>query len=515
MPYVIVGHNENVSWGFTNAGCDHIDWYSYTANSTHYLYKGSWLRFGTRTEMIPVKGQATVPFTIRSTIHGVVMDDGNLPFNLAGSAVGTVVAYRWVALVANTTTLKAVNGFDHAGNMTEFDEALSYFSLPSQNAVFADRWGNISIRCTGLVPFRDGVNATNNADVCRFVLNGSAGEHEWNGSYIPFERLPHSVNPSQGYLASANQLSAGEDYPEYFQSSADTGYRARRINDLLANDPAVTVSDMAAIQSDVYDKSAEWLLPEVLRVFNNATAFPSAQKTLLVNQSMSILAAWNASTDRCKMIKTLVAPTIFTAILEKYLELTFDEVTTFTGESFYVLPEVNVLENLTLNAPNSKWFDDNGTAGVENCSYILREAIKQGIARLAASATFSGKPPSEWTYGLAHQVYWHHLAYLDPLAQGPFPASGSGFTPNPSYSGLFGAAIWGASERMIIDFSRWDHDFDTSKMVIPGGSSGDPASPHYTDQLQLFLRGEYHGLEYHQTVAAFPAASVEARWTFK
>jgi acyl-homoserine lactone acylase PvdQ len=67
---------------------------------------------------------------------------------------------------------------------------------------------------------------------------------------------------------------------------------------------------------------------------------------------------------------------------------------------------------------------------------------------------------------------------------------------------------------MIIDFSRWDHDFDTSKMVIPGGSSGDPASPHYTDQLQLFLRGEYHGLSFHQTATAFPAASVEARWTF-
>ncbi len=512
-PLVIVGHNEYVAWGMTNAACDHIDWYSYTANSTHYLYKGSWLPFGTRTETIPVKGGSPVLFTIRSTIHGVVMDNGNLPYDLTGSVIGTVLAFRWVALVTNTTTFKAVYGFDHARNMTEFDEALSYFALPSQNVVYADRYGNISIRCSGWVPFRKDVNATN--DACRFVINGSAGEHEWNGTFIPFDKLPHSVNPPQGYLASANQLSAGPNYPEYFQHEMDTGYRARRINELLADDSAVTVADMVAIQLDVYDKSAEWLVPEILRVFNNETTFPSAQKTLLVNQSMSILTAWNVSTDRCKMLKNLAAPTIYSAILEKFNELTFDEVVAFAGEAFYALPEVNVLENLTLNAPTSKWFDDNSTAGVvENCSIILREAIKQGIVRLAASTIFSGKAPNDWAYGLAHHVYWHHLAYLEPLGAGPYEADGSSFTPNPSYAMLFQNADWGASERMIVDFSRWDNAFDTSKIIIPGGSSGDPASPHYTDQLQMFLRGEYHGLEFHQTAAAFPATSVEARWTF-
>ncbi|MEX2726779.1 MAG: penicillin acylase family protein [Candidatus Sigynarchaeum springense] len=509
-PLVIVGHNEHVAWGMTNAGCDHVDWYSYTANSTHYLYKGTWYPFGKVTEMIPVKGRSPVSFTIRSTIHGVVMDNGNLPYDLTGSEIGTVLAFRWVALVTNTTTFKAVYGFNKARNITEFDEALEYFALPSQNVVYADRYGNISIRCSGWVPFREGVNATHDADACRFVLNGTAGEHEWNGTFIPFDKLPHSVNPAQGYLASANQLSAGSLYPYYFQDSMDPGYRARRINDLLATDPSVSVDDMAAIQNDVYDKSAEWLLPVLLRVFDNDTTFPAGQKTLLVNQSVAILRAWNASTDRCKMLKDLAAPTIFAAILDKYQALTFDEFA-----AYGILPALNVLENLTLNVPASKWFDTIATSGTtEKCSDIIREAIKQGVAWLAASTTFSGKAPAEWTYGLAHKVYWHHLAYLDALAAGPYTASGSGITPNPSYAPLFEHAYWGASERMIIDFSRWNHDFDTSRMVIPGGSSGDPVSPHYTDQLQLFLRGEYHGLAFHQTADAFPAGTYEARWTF-
>jgi len=508
-PFIIVGHNQNIAWGMTNAGADHIDWYQYNENGTHYLYNGSWLPYETTTEYIPVKGQGLVPFTIKSTIHGPVMDPGNLPYT-----TGSSVAFKWVAITNYTTTYEAIYGFDHATNMSEFNAALAKFSIPSQNIVYADRFGNISIRCSGWVPIRHGITSTSNE--CRFLLNGSAGEHEWTADFIPFADWPHSENPDQGYLASANQLSTGPSYAYYYQDSMDTGYRGRRINDLLAANSNVSVDDMARIQNDVYDKIAEWFVPEVLSVFNNDTEFPAFQKTTLINDSIAILQAWDSSADKCQMYANLSAPTIYRAILIAFQEKTYDEFASFSNEAFFGYPQASVLENLTLNAKDSSWFDNVSTESIdENCSDIIRETIKEAISWLSTNTSFAGTGPDAWLYGQAHHVYWHHLTYLSALSAGPYEASGSGITVNPSSAGLFGNAMGGPSERMIIDFSHAGSSyFNTSRIVIPGGSNGDPVSPHYTDELQLFLNGQYHPLYYYPSFATFPIESAESRWDF-
>ena len=133
---------------------------------------------------------------------------------------------------------------------------------------------------------------------------------------------------------------------------------------------------------------------------------------------------------------------------------------------------------------------------------------------LSTDSDFAGLDPSTWLYGQAHHVYWHHLTYLDALSAGPYDAGGTGFTVNPAFAGLFDNAMWGPSERMIIDFSGAANNFNTSRIVIPGGSSGDPVSPHYADQLQLFLNGQYHDLYYYASFATFPTANIESRWDF-
>ncbi len=510
-PFPTVGHNEHVAWGMTNVGADSIDWYRYNQNGTHYLYNGSWYPFTSVVEEIPVKGLPAVQFEIQGTRHGPVLE-----YTTPTGLQGDTIAFRWAAIDDwnHTTTLSAIYGFNHARNLTEFKEALRLFSLPTQNIVHADRYGNIAIRCSGYVPVRAGITTTDMD--CRFLLNGSAGEHEWV-KYIDFEDWPHSENPAQGYLASANQMSSGPNYTYYYQHSMDIGYRGRRINDLLANDDSVTVEDMIAIQNDVYDKSAEWLVPLILDVYNDPVLFTSGEKTATIVQAMEQVAQWNASSDKYKMLKTLAAPTIYAAILDTYMKGIFkDEFANITGQPWFGYPAASLIENMSLNDPASAWFDNVTTTGtVETRDDIIKSAIISGIAYLASASQLSGKAPAEWLYGDSHTIYFAHLAGLQPLSAGPYPASGSGITPNPSYAPLFKSAGGGASERMIIDFSGASTSFNTSLIVIPGGSSGDPASPHYTDQLDLFLAGDYHSLYYYGTIASFPAGEREATWTFK
>ncbi|MHA1681277.1 MAG: penicillin acylase family protein [Promethearchaeota archaeon] len=500
-PLIIVGHNEDIAWGMTNANLDHLDWYFYEGNNTHYWYEpsGQYLPYETITEPIKVKGGNTVNYQIKTTIHGPVLTDTSL---------GKPLAFKWVANNITTLTYSAIYGFNHAGNLTEFNAALQNFSLPSQNVLYADRFGNIAIRPTGYVPFREGV--TNESKEASFVINGSSGLYEWNGSAIPFDELPHSVNPDQGYLVSANQLSAGSEYPYYIQAHA-SNYRARRINELLASDPSVSVEDMKAIQNDVYDKIAEWFVPLALDVFNDDLMWSGGERTTQVNQSMAELGNWNASTDRYKMLTTIAAPTIFTAIFNAFKEDTFGDELAGAITS----PHPAILENLSLNVPNSPWFNDTTNAGqTEDRDDIIKQAILDGISFLSGREELANLNPASWKWGLAHHVYFAHLTGIEVFDRGPYEANGSDITANPAWTEIFGNAGGGASERMIIDFSEQNNNFHTSCIVIPGGSSGDAVSEHYDDQLTLFLNGKYHSLYYYANITGFPASEIEGRFNF-
>ena len=178
------------------------------------------------------------------------------------------------------------------------------------------------------------------------------------------------------------------------------------------------------------------------------------------------------------------------------------------------MPSDNVLENLTLNHPDSPWFNNTSTAMTETMDDILKRAIVEGIAFLAALDRFTGIAPSGWRWGAVHKIHFGHLAGIAPFSRGPYEADGSMNTVNPTYGSLLSTARGGASQRLIIDFSMADSNFNTSLIVIPGGSSGNPISPHYDDELTLFLNGTYHPLHFYPSVATFPAALETARIEF-
>ncbi|MBD3212355.1 MAG: hypothetical protein GF311_07090 [Candidatus Lokiarchaeota archaeon] len=501
MPLAAVGHNERVAWGFTNTGYDVLDWYYFNKlNDTHYSYKNEAREFNTRTYSIDINGEESEEFTVRETLHGPVMNDflgGRIPSNL--SSTNLVISSKWTG---NSIFLNLIagQGFHQSQNRNDFDEASQYWHTLAQNIVYADVDGNIGIRPTGKVPIRDDSSLPpGHLGNGSLPYNGSKGEGEWIG-FVPFEDLPHSENPEQEYLVSANQIVAGPNYnySKYFlQNGYANGYRARRINELLNNTDNITIEKMKEYQLDVTSSAAKAFIPTFIDVveYEYGSNIPSK-----LNNSLQIMKNWDYLMD-----KDLVAPSIYRKWRDYFSDYTFDDEKAIYGLDS--TPQIVTLEYLMKEKEDSHWFDNKTSTGVtETRNQTILLAFNSTIEWLTNQ--FGSLNPESWIWGDLHQVCFTHLADLSVFNRGPYSADGEGYTVNPSGVSLgdsISCARGGASERLIVDLSN----LNNSVSVIPSGQYGQSHLSHYSDQLEeLFLQGKYHPQYFTNTVTNFPSIDV-------
>jgi len=497
VPLPLVAHNEHIAWGFTNTNYDVLDWYYYKeVDSDHYIYNNIEKEYEKKDYKISVKGGETIEFTVKETIHGPVLNDfiDDIPESLDDDIV---IAPQWIGNDITYESL-AFYGFNHAKNRAEFNESSKWFYIPAQNIIYADIYGNIAIRPTGVVPIRDG------NENGKFPYDASKGEGEWIG-YIPFEELPHTENPSQHYLASANQMVVGPEYKKYFlQHPYAAGYRARRINELLNNSEngSIDVDKMKKFQFDVRSTAAKFFTPYLINAIEN---LPASEKTSTIDDILTTLNKWDY-----EMHSELVAPSIYRKWRDLFIKYTFED--EFDEYEAIGLPQLNVLEKLMREAPNSAWFDDITTAKIENRDDIIIKAFDKTINFL--EDFYETDKVSAWRWGELHKAYFPHLMGIEALSKGPYEADGEGYTVNPSWVDISegeGRATGGASERMIIDLSSMKKGLS----VIPSGQRGISNSKHYSDQLEdLFLKGKYHKQYFYDDPEDFPEEYIESQIHF-
>ena len=507
VPFPIVGHNAYVAWGMTNTGFDVIDWYYYKGiNETHYWYKEKETAYEIIDFNIQIKNKDSAKFEIKNTVHGPVMTEFVDAENLSGH-IYDVIACKWIAHNISYES-RAIYGWAHSRNIDDFNEASKYFYTPAQNIVYADIYGNIGIRPTGKVPIRDDTNIPSwHFGNGSLPYNGSAGNGEWSG-YVPFEFLPNSENPYQDFLVSANQISAGNDYPYHLQHplDIDNGYRARRINELIASGNDLSIEDMKSIQLDVFSVKAANFTPYLIDVIDSISG-----KTDLQQSVLEILNEWNFN-----MYKEESAPAIFNVWLEIFREETFGDEMENLGCPR--TPYHDVLEFLTKTNESSIWFDKIETPHVELRDEIILRSLNMALNGL--EEYFDSDDPSQWKWGEINTIYIDHLTGLAALSYGPVSVDGTEDTVNVIWS----RSIWtaekvtkslgtgSASERMIVDFNN----LDNSLSIIPSGQRAVSNSIHYIDQLEIYLRGEYH-VQYFSadTVEKFQEKWIESRIYFK
>jgi penicillin amidase len=447
-------------------------------NPRRYQAAGDWLEAQVIPETIRVKGRAE-PHVEQVTItrHGPVISD--------------VIGEPAQRLAVNSMALRpctALSGWlnlNRAHNWSEFVEAMRDIEAPPLGVSYADVAGNIGHWVTGKVPIR----AKGQGQI---PAPGWTGEYEWIGE-VPFEEMPHALNPSAGYVLHCNNRTVPDDYP-YYLGSGMGGYRARRLSEMIEDRAQVTAADCRAMQMDVT------CLPGLEFVRLVREAFPQtggAREEGDLGLALNLLDAWDGrlSTDsvggslyevaRAALVRALFEPVLGPELTTRWLGRAFHPILKPTNE-FYGQATVMLLR--LLGDPGSWWITQAG--GREA---LLRRCMAEAVAWLRSEL---GPDPAGWQWGRLHRITFPHaLGVQKPLDRvfnrGPVPIGGDTDTPlqtailpGPSYDN----DAWSPSMRHIIDLG----DLDGAQAVCPIGQSGQLGSPHYDDQAGPWNRGEYH-----------------------
>ena len=194
-PYVLIGHNERVAWGFTDSMADRVDLYIEKLNPddpTKYRFENHWEDIKTETVEIRVKGKSgfgTVTREINFTRHGPIIN----PFR---GGLDDIISMRWSASEVTDRTLVGLSRLNRSKNVNELISGGKYGKIYTQNMIFADVEGNIGYQLIGGIPNRPVGNG-------KFPVPGWSGEYEWRG-FIPDEDLPYSLNPPSHFIVTAN-----------------------------------------------------------------------------------------------------------------------------------------------------------------------------------------------------------------------------------------------------------------------------------------------------------------------
>ena len=486
QPFVTLGHNDRIAWGFTNMQSDAVDYFVETVNPENpkqYRHRGEWMDFEERVETIAVRGGDPVRLVVRSTLHGPVLEAG-----------GKLVALAWTGLRPTRETL-AIARLNRARSLDDFLDAMRVLDTPPMNVAYAGADGHIAIAPWGDLPIRA-------HGLGRVPVDGASGDYDWTG-LIPRGELPISIDPSRGWLASANGRPAPASYAHHLGWMWDPSYRTRRIHALLSRPGPFTREDMQRFQFDAHDVAAESFTPILLRVMEAISALNPAERAAL-----SALHDWSFA-----FTPDSSAATIWNRWFARYRKAVWDDEWTSrgivqpTGSWGYSgdnerEPALEVLERITREQPDSIWFDDRTTPGRETRDALIVASFRAAIADLTQQF---GARVSDWNWGRVNRLAPEPLSPEPASARGGQALRGGPFTLNPGGKG--GPVTSGASWRQVVDFGA----LGQSVGIYPGGQSGDPASPHHDDQLARWALGEYAPLWFAAEPESLPAEAATRR----
>ena len=482
LPFVVLGQNERVAWGFTNTGPDVQDLYIERIkpdDPAQYQTPEGWAKFDSHAETIKVKGGADVLFTVRATRHGPVISDSGVAAGLTGNAdkPSYALAMRWTALDADATTLHAGLALAKVRSVAEFIAASARYQAPMQNMVVADVDGHIGMVAAGRVPLRKAENDLKG----QVPSPGWDARYDWAG-FVEAGETPRETDPERGWIATANQRIHGADYAHYLTNEWTPPYRKDRIAQLLQAKPKHTLDSLRDIQSDQLSLATVKLLPYIR---NAKSAHP------LAAAAQAQLAAFDGT-----MAADKAAPLIFWAWARHLTEGVFaDEVGPGiwgSGRGFR-----DALEGV-LERNDGWWCDDKRTtAVVETCAQQIDAAFTKALDALQAS---QGGEVAAGQWGKAHIARSEHrpLSRVKALARWfelRAPVGGDTYTVNVSRVNLRPDSMTGElyldehgpSLRALYDLA----DPSKSRVMHSTGQSGNVFSPLYRDFVEPWARVEY------------------------
>ncbi len=479
MPYVIVGHNQRIAWGFTNVGPTVADAFIENFNAQgEYQTPQGWQQPEHRSEVIHIKGQPDVTLDVKITRHGPIITD-----ILPGET--RQIALRWTLYDGLRMPFFDV---DSAQNWEEFRKAFSQLDAPGQNVVYADVDGNIGYQATGHIPIRAAGNGG-------LPVSGADNAHEWTG-YIPFDKLPSIYNPPSGVIATANGRIAPDNYPYSISAEWEAPWRAERIYHVLESGRKFSASDMLALENDVHSENDLFAAERFVYAIDHAS-HPSAR----AKQAADLMRNWDG-----RMLATSTAATIAVRSSEELTRLLLEprlgpapedpkqRLTTLSWRSYHWEMQTVWLQNILLHQPK-RWLPEK----YPNYDELLTAAVEAAVTGPEVPQDLAS-----WHWGSFNAVDIEHpvLGKVPLLARRAAPGvkdqSGSRYTVKAV------TRHHGPSERFTANLA----DLDQSTLNTVTGQGGNLLSPYYMDQWKAWYEGSTFTLPF--TSQAVQAAG--AHW---
>lgn len=455
VPAIVIGRNERLAWGFTTTHSDTQDVFvERLAGPDSYETPEGPRPFTVREERIAVRGEAEPrKLRVRESRHGPVLSD----LDQEEGTDGTVLAVAMANLLPRDTAAAGLLALNRAGGVEEARAAAMLISNPPQNLMVADAEGRIGMFLTGRTPVRRGGDGS-------LPARGWDGSGDWVG-FVPFDEMPHAVEPASGALANANSRPAPADHPVFLGRDWYGDWRLRRIAELLGATPRHDVAGFSAMQADVTSLFAREVLP----------ALRSAPRPEgLAGRAQDMLREWEG-----EMRAEAPQPLIFHYTIRALGRLALaqggvPEGAWEAGPEFLRL----VLQGGPRSAP---W------CGEAGCPALLSRALAEGVAALEAA---HGRDPAAWRWGSAHTAHFEHpllrfLPGIGTLARISVPTGGDGETLARGGFRADFTHVHGPGLRAVFDLSNPDG----VHAVIATGQSGHPFSRQWDDQTPIWAAG--------------------------
>jgi penicillin amidase len=449
-PGVLVGHNERVAWGMTNAMVDDQDLYVVTLDEagTHELIDGNWQPLRTVTEQIQIRWQPDPMLVkIRLSERGPLVRESRRE----------VLALSWTGLYG-PTPLQAIIRMGRSKVAADVADAWQGVIGPALTLVAADVDGRIVRQTVGAVP-RRGQGAG------RLPAPAADSAWSWRG-FVPLAERLEERDPADGFVVAANHNPFSEgDFPSSLEvpGEYDAPWRVRRIRHALSARHDWDVDRCLRLQGDVVSELALVALKQLWPDLNEH-AGPSAQQLL----------SWDGRMDAGSVAAHLFAR----LMLELGSEVGGDE----AGQALLGTSPIGGSELLRLLAGglDEAWWDDVRSPQTED-----RAAI---VARVLDRLDRAGV---DVPWGRVHRLEFSHPVTAVPVLghflgrswnRGPFAAAGDSVTVNAHYWKIDRPfdVVAIPTARFVADVGNWD----ATVLVVPPGQSGRPWSSHYADQIE-------------------------------
>ncbi|MBL6080825.1 penicillin acylase family protein [Belnapia sp. T18] len=461
VPFLVIGRNARLAWGFTTTHSDTQDLFiERLAGPDAYETPAGPLPFSVIEERIAVRGAAPEILRVRETRHGPVISD----LDETPRGDGTVLALAAANLASGDTAATGLHALNRAGSVAEARGAAAVITSPSQNLMAADAGGGIGMLLTGRTPLRKAGDGT-------VPIPGWDGGHDWLG-WAPFDTLPHVLDPPSGMLANANNRVAPPEHPVFLGAEWIADWRFRRIGMLLAARPQHDAAGFAGMQRDTVSPFALSLTgPESL-----LRSLPMADGA--VGQAQALLLDWDGDVAASRP-----EPLIFNAWLKQVGRLALAAGGVPEGASG--APAAFLSFVLSPGGQGAAWCGG-------DCRVLAARALAVSVAELRTSL---GENPTHWRWGTVHQAIFEHpllraIPGLGRLVRLEATSGGDEWTV--SRGGLRGGRgieawqhVHGAGLRLVADLA----DPDSTLAITATGQSGHPLSPNWSNLLPNWREG--------------------------